>query len=78
MKLEGKVAIVTGAGVGIGEATARLFASNGASVVCNDILESASGVVDSIRSNGGEAFFVRGDVSDVKDAEQIVNKAISN
>ena len=76
MKLEGKVAIVTGAGVGIGEATAHLFASEGASVVCNDINETASEVVDRIQSMGRESIFVRGDVSDSRDAELIVDKAV--
>ena len=76
MKLEGKVAIVTGAGVGIGEATAHLFASEGASVVCNDINETASEVVDKIRSLEQESIFVRGDVSNTKDAELIVDTAV--
>ncbi len=76
MKLEGKVAIVTGAGVGIGEATAHLIASEGASVVCNDINETASEVVDRIRSMERESIFVRGDVSDPKDAELIVDTAV--
>ena len=53
MKLKGKVAIVTGAGAGIGEATARLFAAEGASVVCNSITDSASRVVASIHENKG-------------------------
>ena len=76
MRLKGKVAIVTGAGAGIGEATARLFAAEGASVVCNSITDSASRVVASIRENKGKATFVQGDVSDEHVAQQIINTAV--
>ena len=76
MKLEGKVVIVTGAGAGIGEATARLFATEGASVVCNSITDSASKVVASIRKGKGKATFVQGDVSDEHAAQQIVKTAV--
>jgi len=76
MKLEGKVALVTGAGAGIGAATARLFASEGASVGCNDIIEEAADVVDNILEAGGKAIFVKGDVSDEKQAERIINSTI--
>ncbi len=76
MRLEGKVAIVTGAGAGIGEATARLFVAEGASVVCNSISDSASKVVASITTNKGKATFVQGDVSDVRAAQRIVDTAV--
>jgi len=76
MKLERKVAIVTGAGAGIGEATARLFTTEGARVVSNSITDSASRVAADINHNGGEATFVQGDVSDVQDAQRIVETAI--
>jgi len=76
MRLKGKVAIVTGAGAGIGEATARLFAAEGASVVCNSITDSASRVVASIHENKGKATFVQGDVSDEHVAQQIINTAV--
>jgi len=75
MKLEGKVAIVTGSGAGIGEATARLFAAEGASVVCNSITDSASKVEKSIRRKGGKATFVQGDVADEHDAQRIIETA---
>jgi len=76
MKLERKVAIVTGAGAGIGEATARLFTAEGARVVCNSITDSASRVAMSISRDGGEATFVQGDVSEVQDAQRIIETAI--
>ena len=76
MKLKGKTAIVTGVGAGIGESTARLFAQEGADVVGNDILEEAESVIDAIRSDGGSAAFVRGDVSDIDAARKIIESAI--
>jgi NAD(P)-dependent dehydrogenase (short-subunit alcohol dehydrogenase family) len=72
MKLENKVAIVTGAGGGIGEATALLFAREGARVCCNSLSESARQVAERIRQSGGEASFYQGDVSTAEAAERIV------
>jgi NAD(P)-dependent dehydrogenase (short-subunit alcohol dehydrogenase family) len=76
MKLEGKVAIVTGAGAGIGEATARLFSIEGAKVVCNDISTSVSAVVRDIQSTGHECIYVIADVSDTSAAREIVDTTI--
>jgi NAD(P)-dependent dehydrogenase (short-subunit alcohol dehydrogenase family) len=76
MKLKGKTAIVTGVGAGIGESTARLFAKEGADVVGNDILEEAARVIDAIRSDGGSAAFVRGDISNSDAAREIIETAI--
>jgi 3-oxoacyl-[acyl-carrier protein] reductase len=68
MRLENKVAIVTGAGSGFGEAIARRYAEEGAKVVVNDIVESsAQRVAGEIRAQGGAAEARAGDVS--KDAE---------
>jgi 3-oxoacyl-[acyl-carrier protein] reductase len=68
MRLENKVAIVTGAGSGFGEAIALRYAREGARVVVNDIVESsAQRVAGEIRAQGGEAQAYAGDVS--KDAE---------
>ncbi|RDE17070.1 MAG: oxidoreductase [Candidatus Thorarchaeota archaeon] len=76
MKLKGKVAIVTGSGAGIGEATAKLLAREGAKVACNDILEAASRVPKEIKQGGGEAMFIQGDVAVADDAKRIVGKTI--
>ncbi len=63
-RLRGKVAVVTGADSGIGRATARLFAREGAKVVCVDIAERGQPRIDSlIEAEGGQALFLRGDAS---------------
>ncbi|MFW9787296.1 MAG: SDR family NAD(P)-dependent oxidoreductase [Candidatus Thorarchaeota archaeon] len=76
MKLEGKTAIITGAGAGIGEATSKLFANEGASVVCNDISDSGLRVTEKIRSDGKEAYFIKGDISDEEFAHKLVSDTI--
>jgi NAD(P)-dependent dehydrogenase (short-subunit alcohol dehydrogenase family) len=77
MRLEGKVAIITGAASGIGVATALLFAKEGTKVVVADLNESGGNeTVDQIRSDGGAAIFVRTDVTSAKDAEAIVKSTI--
>jgi NAD(P)-dependent dehydrogenase (short-subunit alcohol dehydrogenase family) len=76
---EGKVALVTGAGRGIGEATARLFAVEGAAVVVCDIDgDAAQAVVRSIQERGGEAFAVAADLTKEDDVAAVINSAIDN
>ena len=73
MRLENKVAIVTGAGQGIGEAAAIKMAEEGAKVVVSDINEqTGNAVVERIRGAGGEAVFVAADVSNVDDVKALM------
>ena len=65
MRLENKVALITGAAHGMGESAAKLFAREGAKVAVADVLErEGAEVVKAITASGGEAFFVHLDVSD--------------
>ncbi|KEQ92892.1 hypothetical protein AUEXF2481DRAFT_699668 [Aureobasidium subglaciale EXF-2481] len=73
--LAGQVAIVTGAGQGIGAETARLFANEGAKVVVSDIDgEKANAVAKAIISNGGKALAVAGDMLDDAYLKTLVEK----
>lgn len=73
MRLQDKVAIVTGAASGMGAATARLFAREGAKVMVADMLEAEGrAVADSIKSNSGEARFQRLDVASEADWDATV------
>ena len=86
--LEGKVAIVTGAGGGLGRAHALCLASEGAAVVVNDLGGSLDGsesgsrvadrVVEEIRSAGGNAVADFGSVTDADDAQAMVGAAVEN
>ena len=77
MRLKDKVAIVTGAGSGIGAATARRLASEGAAVVCADAVgENAEKVAAEIQSAGGKAAGVRCDVSKKAEVDAAVKKAL--
>ena len=71
-RLAGKAALITGAGSGIGAETARLFASEGASVAVNDVVaERAEKVASGIRSEGGQALAVPADVSNAVQVEEM-------
>ncbi len=74
---EGRVALVTGAGSGIGRASAQIFAREGARVVVADLNEAgAKETVASIESAGGEAFAIRTDVTDESSVEQMIRATV--
>ncbi|TPK99369.1 MULTISPECIES: glucose 1-dehydrogenase [unclassified Mesorhizobium] len=76
-KLEGKVAIVTGGGTGIGEAICLKFAREGAKVVVNGLPDDPIGdVVETIRDDGGDAIAFEADISDERQARACVETAI--
>lgn len=76
-RLEGKVAIITGAASGQGAVEAKLFANEGAKVVATDFNEEALNKnVDEINANGGEAIAVKHDVTSKEDWDVVVQKAI--
>ena len=77
MRLEGKAAVVTGGGQGIGAAIARLFAAEGARLVLADLRSGpATGLVEEITSGGGEAVFVQADVTSDADCKRMIDTAI--
>jgi len=78
MRLQGKVAIITGAGSGIGREAALLFAREGAKVAVADyVLDAGEETVGKIRESGGEALFIKTDVSKASEAERMVEKTIA-
>ena len=79
MRLEGKVALITGAARGQGAAEARLFAKEGAKVVLADVLDrDGTAVAAEIAELGGEALYVHLDVSSEDDWQQAVEAAVSS
>lgn len=77
MRLKGKVAIITGAGMGMGREAALLFASEGAKVVVFDLDKKAGAqTVKLIEKARGKAIFVQGDVSKEDDVKKAVKKGV--
>ena len=73
MRLQDRVALITGAANGIGKETSLLFATEGARVVVTDVDDDAGvKVVDEITDSGGEAIFCHGDVSSADDCKQMI------
>jgi len=79
-RLKGRVAIITGANSGIGRATARLFAREGAKIVCCDIQETISPRIDQLikEKEGGQAVFATIDVTKPEDCERMVKTALDS
>ncbi len=75
--LENKVAIITGAGSGIGKAISLLYAGQGAKVVVSDISEKGGNeTVSEIKAKSGDALFVKADTSNAGDSKNLVEQAV--
>jgi NAD(P)-dependent dehydrogenase (short-subunit alcohol dehydrogenase family) len=78
MKLAGRVAVITGAGSGIGQATALLFAAEGAAVAAVDLDERAgAAVVAAIRDQGGRAQYLHADVAQAGDMQRVMRDTVA-
>ncbi|MCK8487763.1 SDR family oxidoreductase [Paenibacillus sp. MBLB2552] len=78
MKLNGKIAVVTGAASGMGKAIAELFAAEGAKVVVSDLnLEQAGKVVEGIESRGGVAIAITANVAVEEDVQRLIDSTVS-
>jgi NAD(P)-dependent dehydrogenase (short-subunit alcohol dehydrogenase family) len=76
-RLENKVALVTGAGSGIGKASALAFAREGAKVVVEDIVvDAGEQTANAIMESGGEATFIKADVARAAEVEAMINKTV--
>ncbi len=77
MKIKGKVAIITGAGTGIGRAIAVEFAKNGISVVCcGRRIEKLDETVSIIKENGGRALAVKADITKLEEVKNLVSETL--
>jgi NAD(P)-dependent dehydrogenase (short-subunit alcohol dehydrogenase family) len=78
-KLKGKVALITGGGRGLGEATCRVLAEAGAIVIPADVQKNlAEGVATNIRANGQQAMALRLDVTDEQQSEQAIRQVVAD
>jgi 3-oxoacyl-[acyl-carrier protein] reductase len=77
MRLKNKIAVITGAGQGIGKTTAHLFAREGASIIVADInLEHAQTTANEITANGGKAIAVNVNVASLKECEALAKTGV--
>ncbi len=79
MEVKDKIVIVTGAGSGIGAATAKHFAKHQAKVVVSDIREeNAQKIADEINANGGESIVITANVAKFDEVEQLIAKTVNH
>lgn len=74
----GKVVLITGAASGIGRATAMAFAEQGARIVIGDVSDGADETLAQLQQRGGEALFVRTDVSDPASVQPLVQTTVAH
>jgi len=77
MRLENKVAIITGGGTGIGKETALLFAKEGAKVVIADFSDRGQSISEELNSNGYDTLFVKTDVTKEEDIQNMINETVN-
>ncbi|MDR2122342.1 MAG: glucose 1-dehydrogenase [Flavobacteriaceae bacterium] len=79
MKLDDKVAVVSGGGSGFGRAMSLLYAKEGAKVVVSDIIsERGEETIDLITKDGGEAIFIKADASSASDNEKLIKQTVDH
>lgn len=77
MRLQGKVAVITGAGGGMGRVAAELFARQGAQIAVADVnVEGGEETVDNVMEAGGDAFFVRANVADEEQVRHLMDSTV--